>query len=119
MEVTSGGGGRSRLDPSLALLENNLYGLLYGARQPETLAPLLVANGWSARKAAWDEFGMTKEWCSFLLVSSGLLVKISGVVEPENLDRLAAAFGAFGLGSELEVYSGEELVRQAVRGAFE
>jgi len=98
-----------------ATIGNNLYGLLYGSHQPDTLAPLLIATGWSARKAAWDEFEITNEWCSFLLVSSGGQVQISGVIAPESLDRLAAAFETLGLGYELEVYSGAELVRQAVR----
>ena len=113
MDITSGGGGRDRLAPSLAGLDNNLFGSVDGATHPEALAQRLVAAGWSARKAAWDEFEIANEWCSFLLVPDGGQVSISGVIAPERLPDLEAAFNALGLGYGLEVYSGEHLVREA------
>ncbi len=113
MEFTSGGGGRDRLDPSLASSDNNVYGLLYGHADAKTVAECFVRLGWSVRKASWDEFEVTNEWCSFIVGSPGGQLKLSGVVASEHLDDLGAAFAAAGQTYSLELYDGNDLVREA------
>ena len=114
MEFTSGGGSRDRLDATLASSDNNVYGLLYSdASNAKTVAESFIELGWSARKASWDEFEVTNEWCSFIVGSSGGQLKLAGVVAPERLDDLGAAFAAAGQTYSLELYDGNDLVREA------
>jgi hypothetical protein len=113
MAITSGGGGRERLAEHLAVMDNNVYGLLYGGTvDPVELAERLVPAGWSARKASWDEYELTNEWCSFVLGKPGGQLKLAGVVAPDRLDDLAATWTSISIGCDLELYDGDLLVRE-------
>lgn len=113
VEITSGSGGQHRLHASLAAMGDNVYGLLYAdALEPRTIAEALPARGWSARKASWYEFELTKEWCSFTLGDFGGQLKLAGVVAPARLDELSAELAALDIAHSLELYEGNHLLRE-------
>lgn len=95
-----------RLDERLARLDdNNVYGTLLGAASPADLVTRLRRAGWSVGKASWLEYACAVEWCELLLapIEDGEL-HLSGVVDPDQLDRLADTLAGTGLTGHLELY---------------
>jgi hypothetical protein len=105
-EVTSSAGVHQPLDERLAALDDNVYGTLLGAASPADVVTRLRRAGWAARKASWLEFACAVDWCEVLLTPiEGDELTLSGVVDPDRLDDLAAALTAVGLTGHLELYA--------------
>jgi hypothetical protein len=116
VEITSGGGGKERLDPALAELDNNVYGSIHSSQDAETVARLFVRSGWSARRSRWEAFELTNEWCSFELSQPGDQLLIAGVVARSRLDDLARELAVTGAGYSLELYDDDELLLREIAG---
>jgi hypothetical protein len=98
MGFTSGGTGGPRFtrDERGEFDEDNVHGFLPSAGSAEGVAAALRGAGWRVRKCSWTEFEAEHTYAE-LTVMPGDPVIFSGIVVPERVDDLLAAFAGVGL----------------------
>ncbi len=112
MEITSGGTGGPEPDPTLHAIGLDVHATLSGAPSPEEMANAFVRSGWSARKAASDEYEVAHRWAELRLFVHDGVSMFSGTVLSDHVDDLLRVLDALGISHRGELYDrGGDLAR--------
>ncbi|WP_229070954.1 hypothetical protein [Actinoplanes sp. DH11] len=116
MEITSGGTPGPRLDGELAVLDNNVYGLLRDLPDASRIAQLFAGSGWRARSSSFTAYEVEREWACLELQQLPDGVMFSGVVDPARVDELGGVLTGLGLRYTVELWdpAGTEMLRELV-----
>lgn len=105
MQITSSGTPGPRLIDELAMLDNNVHGLLHDAPPVRRLAESLVTAGWRARASSSADFEVEREWVRIELQQLPDGVIFDGVVDPSRLEDLGAALAGLNLRYSIELWN--------------
>ncbi|MGW5636781.1 hypothetical protein [Streptomyces sp. NPDC003832] len=92
------------LDPTLAVMANNICGILHGVIDPSLVASRLGAYGWRTRSSSWYAYEAETAWCRIEIDPAGAdTTLLNGVIAPHRLNDLAALFTRLGWHHSLEL----------------